>query len=63
MLLPTKRGTLTTCRGVAPYPSMKKPESTAMVQGHAVQKMGGMLDKPPKIYWAIALDSLRILPL
>ena len=31
-------------------------------EGVLFQK-GGMLDKPPKIYWAITLDSLRISPL
>ena len=61
MLLPTKRGTLAACRGVASYPPMKKPESATRAWGCALtKKTGGMLDKPPRIYQAIALDSLEI---
>ena len=44
---------------------MKNEDSRIDSQGMRAcsSKNGGMLDKPPRIYWAIALDSLRILPL
>ena len=70
MLLPTKRGTLTACRGVASYPplettNMKNEESRIDSQSMRMcsSKKWGRLDKPPRIYWATGLKSLGISPL